>query len=97
MRRPPAGFSVLRECELSYTAQKRPPTFAASPGGYILLMNDGIYFADPELPFHVWVREPSGAGGYRWVLRDARPLTIDPLAASREAGNARGATQGAAD
>ena len=34
-------------------------------------MNDGIYFADPELPFHVWVRQPSGEDGFRWVLREA--------------------------
>lgn len=34
-------------------------------------MTDGIYFADPELPFHVWVRERAGADGYKWVLRDA--------------------------
>jgi hypothetical protein len=35
-------------------------------------MTDGIYFADAELPFHVWVRERTGNEGYRWVLRDAR-------------------------
>lgn len=32
-------------------------------------MKDGIYFADAELPFHVWVRERSG-GRDRWVLRE---------------------------
>jgi len=36
-------------------------------------MNDGIYFADVDLPFHVWVRERSGTAGYRWVLREAIP------------------------
>jgi hypothetical protein len=35
-------------------------------------MNEGIYFADAELPFHVWVRERKGDDGYRWVLREAR-------------------------
>jgi hypothetical protein len=35
-------------------------------------MNDRVYFADVELPFHVWVREGTGGNGYRWVLRDAR-------------------------
>lgn len=35
-------------------------------------MNEGIYFADAELPFHVWVRERTGDEGYRWVLRDTR-------------------------
>jgi hypothetical protein len=34
-------------------------------------MNERVYFADVELPFHVWVRE-STSEGYRWVLRDAR-------------------------
>ena len=29
------------------------------------------FFADPDTPFHVWVRERCGAQGYRWVLRDA--------------------------
>jgi hypothetical protein len=37
-------------------------------------MNDGIYFADPELPFHVWVRERKGDEGYRWVLREQRGM-----------------------
>lgn len=35
-------------------------------------MNEGIYFADAELPFHVWVRERRGDDGYRWVLRETR-------------------------
>ena len=34
-------------------------------------MTEGIFFADAELPFHVWVRERMG-DGYRWVLREAR-------------------------
>jgi hypothetical protein len=34
-------------------------------------MNEGIYFADAELPFHVWVRERRGDEGYRWVLKEA--------------------------
>ena len=34
-------------------------------------MTEGIYFADAELPFHVWVRERTGDEGYKWVLRDA--------------------------
>lgn len=34
-------------------------------------MNERHYFADVNLPFHVWVREQSGAKGFRWVLRDA--------------------------
>jgi hypothetical protein len=34
-------------------------------------MNENHYFADVNLPFHVWVRERSGARGFRWVLREA--------------------------
>jgi len=33
-------------------------------------MNDKHFFADADLPFHVWVRE-SSARGFRWVLRHA--------------------------
>jgi hypothetical protein len=32
-------------------------------------MDDRHFFADVDLPFHVWVRE-----GPRWVLRDAKEL-----------------------
>ena len=35
-------------------------------------MDERIYFADAELPFHVWVREKTG-DAFRWVLREARP------------------------
>ena len=33
-------------------------------------MNDQYFFADVDLPFHVWVRERT-AEGHRWVLRAA--------------------------
>ncbi len=33
-------------------------------------MNDKTFFADVNLPFHVWVRA-GDAGGFRWVLREA--------------------------
>jgi hypothetical protein len=33
-------------------------------------MNDNHFFADVDLPFHVWVRERSPDGD-RWVLREA--------------------------
>ena len=36
-------------------------------------MTDGIYFADPNEPFHVWVRVRTADKGYRWVLREAKP------------------------
>ena len=38
-------------------------------------MTEGIYFADAELPFHVWVRQRTGNEGFRWVLREARSAT----------------------
>lgn len=34
-------------------------------------MNDEYFYADVDLPFHVWVREKGGADGPRWVLREA--------------------------
>lgn len=37
-------------------------------------MNEQHFFADVDLPFHVWVRERAGARGFRWVLRDASHL-----------------------
>jgi len=33
-------------------------------------MNEKRFFADVDLPFHVWVRESRG-GQARWVLRHA--------------------------
>lgn len=35
-------------------------------------MREEHFFADVDLPFHVWVREERG-GVRRWVLRDASP------------------------
>lgn len=32
-------------------------------------MSEQHYYADVNLPFHVWVRERAGTRGYRWVLR----------------------------
>ena len=37
-------------------------------------MMEEHFFADVDLPFHVWVRERAGARGYRWVLREAPHL-----------------------
>jgi hypothetical protein len=34
-------------------------------------MSEQHYYADVNLPLHVWVRERAGARGYRWVLRKA--------------------------
>jgi len=46
-------------------------------------MDEQHFFADVNLPFHVWVRE-----GRRWVLRDAGPRLNAESA--REAGRERG-------
>jgi len=45
-------------------------------------MDEPRFFADVDLPFHVWVRE-----GRRWVLRDASPPERD--GGARERGDAR--------
>ena len=37
-------------------------------------MSEQHYYADVNLPFHVWVRERAGARGYRWVLRNASEM-----------------------
>jgi hypothetical protein len=46
-------------------------------------MTEGIYFADAELPFHVWVRERSPEG-YKWVLRDASGASESKAAEARD-------------
>jgi hypothetical protein len=51
-------------------------------------MNDGIFFADAELPFHVWVRERRGGQGYRWVLREAH--AVGEATAANDAAEAPG-------
>jgi len=61
-------------------------------------MTEGIYFADAELPFHVWVRERGGTTGFRWVLREARGgATSAPADADsqRAPGGADGSADGA--
>lgn len=44
-------------------------------------MSERHYFADVNLPLHVWVREPTGARGFRWVLKNAEDLSVPPQAA----------------
>lgn len=34
-------------------------------------MDDTHFFADAELPFHVWVRVPRDGAAFSWVLREA--------------------------
>jgi hypothetical protein len=48
-------------------------------------MNEGIYFADAELPFHVWVRERKGDAGYKWVLRETCAVGEPDAAPAAEA------------
>lgn len=45
-------------------------------------MDDQHFFADVNLPFHVWVRE-----GSRWVLRDAGPRLRGEPGADRAGGS----------
>ena len=54
-------------------------------------MTDGIYFADAELPFHVWVRETTGTNRFRWVLREAPAQ--EPVKAPRESSTPRSPSQ----
>jgi len=70
----------------SYIALKRAPTSRGGGAGYSATMNDGIYFADPNEPFHVWVRVLTADKGYRWVLREAKPSQPDapPAISDRE-------------
>ena len=46
-------------------------------------MNDQLYFADVDLPFHVWVRERSSDGALRWVLRETSALQRGRMAATQ--------------
>lgn len=34
-------------------------------------MSEPHFFADVNLPLHVWVRERTGRRGFRWVLKSA--------------------------
>ena len=52
------------------------PTSARRPRAYSGLMNEEYFYADVNLPFHVWVRERSEAGVVRWVLREAAHLRV---------------------
>ena len=58
----------------SYMGRERAPTHKGAPRAYSGCMNEGIYFADAELPFHVWVRQRTGDDGFRWVLRETHRI-----------------------
>jgi len=49
-------------------------------------MNEKHFFADVELPFHVWVRERSESRGFRWVLREATHLVGNAMAVTAQCG-----------
>lgn len=52
-------------------------------------MDDTHFYADVDLPFHVWVREPTRTGKFRWVLREAPQARTDRSAGrSPSAGSA---------
>ena len=71
----------------SYIALKRSPTSPRGGADYSGAMTDGIYFADPNEPFHVWVRVRTQDKGYRWELREAKPSEPEgpPAISDREA------------
>ena len=47
-------------------------------------MNEKHFFADVDLPFHVWVREGTGRG-FRWVLKHAAEVRRMAPASTRGA------------
>lgn len=57
-------------------------------------MHETIYFADAELPFHVWVRERTGDSGFRWVLREARTASEGEVRDDQPAPQAGDGTDG---
>lgn len=79
----------------SYAASAAAPTSSGRGDGYSFACRDNCairtiramktqhFFADVDLPFHVWVRE-----GDRWVLREA-PQARDPSNAPAQAVPAR--------
>ena len=46
-------------------------------------MKEQHFYADVNLPLHVWVRERAGARGYRWVLRNTADMKVDAAAEGR--------------
>ena len=71
--------------------RKHAPTHKGVNAHYSGCMKEEIYFADAELPFHVWVRERRGEEGYRWVLRETRgagewEAANEPAASPEESG-----------
>jgi hypothetical protein len=53
-------------------------------------MTEQHYYADVNLPFHVWVRERAGTRGYRWVLRNAAEMGAPGNGRNPEAANDSG-------
>jgi hypothetical protein len=78
----------------SYIALKRAPTSLPRGADYSEVMTDGIYFADPNEPFHVWVRVLTQDKGYRWVLREAKPAEPHGLPAISDRDPSKGGKEG---
>ena len=78
----------------SYITLKRAPTSRRAGPDYSGVMTEGIYFADPNEPFHVWVRVRTQDKGYRWELREAKPgdTQLPPAISDREP--SKGAKEG---
>src|SRR5262245_51791063 len=72
MRRVLGRFRARIDVVIPTRAREGLRLRGAPAAHYIRAMNDRVYFADVELPFHVWVREDLGGNAYRWVLRDTR-------------------------
>lgn len=52
-------------------------------------MDDTLFYADVDLPFHVWVREPGSNGTFAWVLREAPQAHLRAAALSARSDRAR--------
>jgi hypothetical protein len=55
----------------AYNGLRKRRLRRAVPARTVSPMNDAHFFADVNLPFHVWVREPSANGAFGWVLKEA--------------------------